>query len=56
VSVAIAPKPREQIFDDIGEGLRAEWRPRQGMPDDGLDEWHTEALVPGGDATPIVDA
>ncbi len=26
------------------------------MPDDGLDEWHTHALVDGGDATPIVDA
>ena len=56
VSVAIGPKPWEQIFDDIVGGSRAESRARRGVPDDGLDEWHPPALVHGGDATPIVDA
>jgi hypothetical protein len=56
VSVAIAPQPWEQIFDDITGGSRAESRARRGMPDDGLEERHPPALVRGGDATPIVDA
>ncbi len=55
VNVAIAPKPWEQIFDDIVGGSRAESRARRGMPDSGLDEWHTPALVRGGDVTPVVD-
>jgi hypothetical protein len=56
IDVAIAPKPWEQIFDDISGGSRAESRARRGMPDDGVDEWHPPALVQGGGATPIVDA
>jgi len=34
VSVAIAPKPWEQIFDDIAGGSRAGSRARRGMPDE----------------------
>ena len=56
VSVAIAPKPWEVIFDDITSGSRAESRRRRGMPDDELNGWPQPALVHGGDATPIVDA
>src|SRR6516162_809186 len=38
VSVAIAPKPWEQIFEDISRDSRAESRRQRGMPDnDGLD-------------------
>jgi hypothetical protein len=56
VDVAIAPKPWEQIFDDIVGGSRAEWRRRQGVRDDELNERHPPALVHGGDATLIADA
>ncbi len=44
VSVAVAPKPWEQIFDDIAGGSRAEWRRRRGMPDDELNRWPQPAL------------
>ncbi len=50
MSVAITPKPWEQIFDDIAGGSRAESRRRRGMPDDELNERHPPALVHGGDA------
>jgi len=56
VSVEVGRRPFEEIFDAITGGSRAESRARRGMPDDGLDKWHPPALVPGGDATPIVDA
>lgn len=56
IDVAIAPKPWEQIFDDISGGSRAESRARRGMPDDELNDWHTPTLVGGGEATPTVDA
>jgi hypothetical protein len=56
VDVAIAPKPWEQIFDDIGGGSRAESRARRGMPDDDLNEWHAPALIGSSDAHAIVDA
>ena len=55
IDVAIAPQPWEQIFDDIVGGSRAESRRRRGMPVDELNEWHTRALVGGGDAAPVVD-
>jgi hypothetical protein len=44
VSVAIALKPWEQIFDDIVGGSRAESRRRRGIPDDELDDLRTPAL------------
>jgi hypothetical protein len=59
VSVVIAPKPWEQIFDDITGGSRAESRRRRGIPDDELDRWDTTALEtasPYPDEIEIVDA
>jgi hypothetical protein len=60
VSVAIGPKPWEQIFDDIAAGSRAESRARRGMRDDeeldAIDSTPPRALVRGSDAQPIVDA
>jgi hypothetical protein len=63
VSVAIAPKPWEQIFTDISSGSRAESRRRRGMPDDELNGCPQPALVGPIDAEPssprageIVDA
>jgi hypothetical protein len=61
VSVAIAPKPWEQIFDDITGGSRAEFRARRGMPDDELDDWRASALeatsrADEGSEIEIVDA
>ena len=46
-------RPFEVIFDDITSGPRAESRAHRGVPDD---EWHTPALLGGGDAAPVVDA
>ncbi len=61
VSVAIAPKPWEQIFDEIVGGSRAESRRRRGMSDDGeldaIESTHpTASIGVGSDALPIVDA
>ena len=62
VSVAIAPKPWEQIFDDIAGGSRAESRRRRGMPDDdeldAVENTDLTALVNRVSemADPIVDA
>ena len=60
VSVAIAPKPWEVIFDDIVGGSRAESRWRRGMPDnDGLaaiEGINATAPVRSNDGEPIVDA
>lgn len=56
VSVAIAPKPWEQIFHDIVGGSRAESRRRRVMSDDELNACPTPALLGAGDADPIVDA
>lgn len=50
MSAAIAPKPWEQIFDDITGGSRAESRRRRGMPDDELNGWPQPALVGPVDA------
>ena len=49
-------RPFEVIFDDITSGGRAESRAHRGVPDDELHEWHTPALLGGGDAAPVVDA
>ena len=49
-------RPFEVIFDDITSGPRAESRAHRGVPDDELHEWHTPALLGGGDAAPVVDA
>ena len=61
VDVAIAPKPWEQIFDDIVGGSRAESRRQRGMPDDQLDNWRAPAMEAAsrageGSENDIVDA
>jgi len=52
----VGRRPFEQIFDDIVSGPRAESRAHHGVPDDGLCELATPALVGSNDAVPVVDA
>jgi hypothetical protein len=60
VSMEVARRPFEVIFDDIMSGSRAESRARRGMCDDeeldAIDSTTPPALVRGSDAQPIVDA